>query len=90
MNITIAAKKKFAVTPASRRTPVGNSPCRDLTRLNTRKMAPKDPKNAKKGITGNPNNATCKFKAMAITAPRAAPLETPSVKGAAKSFLNKA
>jgi len=46
--------------------------------------------NANKEITGKPRRVKFKFNAIAITAPNAAPLETPRVKGAARSFLNKA
>ena len=86
----MAAKKKLAVTPARSNTAVGNSPWRVRTRLNTKKIAPREPKKENNEITEKPSIAKFKFKAIAITAPRAAPLETPNVKGAAKSFLKRA
>ena len=88
--MTRDAKKKLAVTPAKSRTPVGNSPCLVRTRLKTSRMAPSDPMNENKEIIGKPKRVKFKFSAMAITAPSAAPLETPKVNGAARSFLNKA
>ena len=86
----MAAKKKLAVTPARSNTPVGNSPWRVRTRLNTKNIAPREPTKENKEITEKPSITKFKFKAIAITAPRAAPLETPNVKGAAKSFLKSA
>ena len=46
--------------------------------------------NENKEIIGKPKRVKFKFRAIAITAPSAAPLETPKVKGAARSFLNRA
>ena len=69
---------------------VGNSPCWVLTRLNTRKIAPSAPRNENKETRENPSIEILKLKTIASTAPSAAPLETPSVKGAARSFLKSA
>ena len=88
--MTSEAKKKFAVIPAKSKTSVGNSPCLVRTKLNTSKIAPRAPINENKEIIGKPNRLKFRFNAIAITAPRAAPLDTPNVKGAARSFLNKA
>ena len=52
--MTMAAKKKFAVTPASSRTDVGNSPVRVRAYEKTRVMAPRAPRNAAMGTVGMP------------------------------------
>ena len=88
--MTSEAKKKFAVIPAKSKTSVGNSPCLVRTRLKTSIIAPSAPINENKEIIGKPKRLKFKFNAIAMTAPSAAPLETPKVKGAARSFLNKA
>ena len=88
--MTIDAKKKLAVTPASRRMEVGKSPCRVFTRPNTRYMVPRAPANAAMDKVEIPRMVKLRPRLMAITAPNEAPLETPRVNGAAKSFLNRA
>jgi hypothetical protein len=52
--MTNAAKKKFAVTPASKSTDVGNSPVRVLAKEKTRVIEPKAPRNAAVGTVGIP------------------------------------
>ena len=47
-------------------------------------------KNENMETTGTPSREKFKLKAIAMTAPNAAPLETPSVKGAARSFRSRA
>ena len=52
--MTKAAKKKFAVTPASKSTGVGNSPDLVLAKEKTRVIAPKAPRKAAIGTVGIP------------------------------------
>ena len=90
MNMTIDAKKKLAVTPASRRTEVGKSPCRVFTRPKTRYMVPRAPANAAMDKVEIPRIVKFRLRLMAITAPKEAPLETPKVNGAARSLRRRA
>ena len=84
--MTKAAKKKFAVTPASKSTGVGNSPDLVLAKEKTRVIAPKAPRKAAIGTVGIPAIACGNPILIAITAPKAAPLDTPKVNGAARSL----
>ena len=52
--MTMAAKKKFAVTPASNNTDVGNSPVRVRANEKTSVKAPNAPRKAAMGTVGIP------------------------------------